>query len=235
VSADYGVSFGVSNSVCGVGAIAISEGSVAGGRVAISTGNVTCANGNYSITFGQNTMASCAYSMVAGCQATLGAIVAVYEGAPTEESYAFHMVNETGITVQFTKDGTAFFCDSVQISNADYAEYFEPCETYIPFYRFVTFSATEPSKVQLYNPDNPRPVIGITSSNPAIIGDAALAKVGVPVGMFGKLVVDAVDIYNIHPGDYVIPHVDGKAILSNTSGYYVLRVFDHNRVEVLLK
>lgn len=139
-----------------------------------------------------------------------------------------HIKKKYNSSTSQNEGGNLYVDDTVYTGEtADYAEKFETLED-CPVGRFVTLDG---EKIRLAQPGDDY-ILGVTSENPAFIGDNNLD--GVPVGLLGKLWVehDGTAIVN----GYVFCGVDGKAskAFSWEEGYRVMAV-DGNRCKILVK
>ena len=114
----------------------------------------------------------------------------------------------------------------LKVSGADYAERFETLED-CPIGRFVTLKG---EKIKLAQDGDF--ILGVTSDNPAIIGDKD--NIGIPIGVIGKLVVE----------DDGTAQVDGFAVCGKdgiaTAGtgydcYRVMSRIDENHIRIWVK
>lgn len=114
----------------------------------------------------------------------------------------------------------------LKVSGADYAERFETLED-CPIGRFVTLKG---EKIKLAQ--NGDFILGVTSDNPAIIGDKD--NIGIPVGVIGKLVVE--DDGTAQVDGFVVCGKDGIATAG--TGYDCYRVMsrlDENHIRIWVK
>ena len=114
----------------------------------------------------------------------------------------------------------------LNVSGADYAERFETLED-CPIGRFVTLKG---EKIKLAQ--NGDFILGVTSDNPAIIGDKD--NIGIPVGVIGKLVVE--DDGTAQVDGFVVCGKDGIATAG--TGYDCYRVMsriDENHIRIWVK
>lgn len=114
----------------------------------------------------------------------------------------------------------------LKVSGADYAERFETLED-CPIGRFVTLKG---EKIKLAQ--NGDFILGVTSDNPAIIGDKD--NIGIPIGVIGKLVVE--DDGTAQVDGFVVCGKDGIATAG--TGYDCYRVMsriDENHIRIWVK
>lgn len=124
-----------------------------------------------------------------------------------------------------TKEVT--FAGVVNANGSDYAERFETLED-CPVGRFVTLDG---EKIRLAQPDDDY-ILGVTSENPAIVGDKD--NDGVPVGLIGKLWVEHDGTARVN--GYVVCGEDGIATITNYQKIkYRVMAVDGNRCKILVK
>ena len=113
----------------------------------------------------------------------------------------------------------------VNVNGSDYAEKFESIED-CPVGRFVTLDG---EKIRLAQPGDDY-ILGVTSENPAIIGDKD--NPGTPVGLVGKLWVESDGTCKVN--GFAVSGANGIATDGGSTGYRVMAV-EGNRVKVLVK
>lgn len=113
----------------------------------------------------------------------------------------------------------------ITVNGSDYAEKFESIED-CPVGRFVTLDG---EKIRLAQPGDDY-ILGVTSENPAIIGDKD--NPGAPVGLVGKLWVESDGTCKVN--GFAVSGADGIATDGGSTGYRVMAV-DGNRVKILVK
>jgi len=113
----------------------------------------------------------------------------------------------------------------ITVNGSDYAEMFESIED-CPEGRFVTLDG---EKIRLAQPGDDY-ILGVTSENPAIIGDKD--NPGTPVGLVGKLWVESDGSCKVN--GFAISGANGIATDGGSTGYRVMAV-DGNRCKILVK
>ena len=125
-----------------------------------------------------------------------------------------------------SKTGGNLTVEGIISSNgSDYAERFETLED-CPVGRFVTLDG---EKIRLAQPEDSY-ILGVTSENPAIIGNKD--NDGVPVGLVGKLWVESDGTCKVN--GFAVSGTDGIATDGDSTRYRVMAV-EGNRVKVLVR
>ena len=136
-----------------------------------------------------------------------------------------HIKTEYNSSTSSNTGGNLEVDGTITVNGSDYAEKFETIED-CPVGRFVTLDG---EKIRLAQPGDDY-ILGVTSENPAIIGDKD--NPGTPVGLVGKLWVESDGICKVN--GFAVSGADGIATDGGSTGYRVMAV-DGNRVKILVK
>jgi len=184
-------SFAVGSGVCSIGNASIAGGTASSsslGYASVAIGFNAVAYGSYSAAFnkctrscgyasaalGNRTTASGAQALALGNTTTACGFVAISAGFcnVTADAYNFSM-GCCSNRITFEMDtGNGYFDGSADVGNADYAEYFQHVEDSCLDRGVFASLADGTNKVCAGNTD----IIGIVSSDPAIVGDAQYFK-----------------------------------------------------------